>query len=62
MAARRLEEEGLHEGVPRGGLDPQGFQPPQGVQAPPQSDQLPIEGENFEVLVVPRNMNNRDIR
>ena len=32
MAARRLEEEGVQEEAPQGGLDPQGVQVPQDAQ------------------------------
>ena len=47
MARKRLEEEGVQEEAPQGGLAPQR------VQVPPQGDQVPIWGDGNEVLVVP---------
>ena len=62
MVTRRLEKEGVHERVPQGGHVPQEVQISQGLQIPPQVDQVPIEGGGNEVLVVPPDMNNGEIR
>ena len=48
--------------APQGGLAPQGVQIPQDAQVPHQGDQVPIGGEGNEVLVVPVDMNNGEIR
>ena len=62
MAVRRLEEEGEHEEIPQGRLDPQGVKVTQDAQVPPQGDQVPLGGEGNEDTVVPPDMTNRQIR
>ena len=62
MAARRLEEEGVQEEAPQGGLDPQGVQVPQDAQVPPQGDKVHVGGEGNKVPVVPLKITSREIR
>ena len=52
-----MEEEGVKEKGP-----PQDGKVPKGVQVPPRVDQVPIVGEGNDVLMVPIDMTNGDIR
>ena len=62
MVASRLEEGGVQEEVPQGGLPPQEVQVPQYAQVTPQGFQVPSGGEVNEVPVVPPGMTNGEIR
>ena len=56
MAAMRLEVEGVNEEVP-----PQGGQAPQVVHVS-QGEKVPIVFEGNEIIVVPLNMTNREMK
>ena len=61
IATRKLEEEGVHEGIPQGGLDPQGFKFLKISKFHHKGDQVPNRGEGNEVSVVPPDMTSGEI-
>lgn len=62
MALRSFKEDGVHEEIPQGGFDPNEFKVSQGVQVPPQGDQVRIGGEGNVVPMVLPDITNLNIR